>query len=521
MRGAAGRRGARLRIRREPRGRAALLAAFGAAAAGCVTQPPLRTPLLAPPSLAVDCATGAVVGLRWTAPAPAQRYRIWRDGAPLGVTVADRFADATVAPATSYRYTVAAEWAGATAQSAPLVVRTPAAAAGGDAPACPSRLIRAARWDWEHGYRAAEGSDLWPVTWGQDGDVYAFFGDGGGFGGDDHLGRTSFGIARLRGPPPPTAATVANVYGGYRALHPSTLSGKANSLIAVGRDFYALAGIYRDGDAKARDPQPISGSPAHLEMAGSRGNAYSWKDGTWNFCEPTGAFCPLGFVNVGPGDAGAPDRYVYLFGTVTVGPPGVATPGVATPGVATPSAPALTYLARVNRRRLLTQTAYRYFAGLDDAGRPLWSAAIGRAQPVFADGNAARPGCGGTCAMAATMEEAVYDAPLGRYIGMAQGDYLAQTSFYEAPRPWGPWTLISYNNVEATSGGGGWGNLGTAAGGSLGVHIVNAWTSRDGRTLWMAYSSDGTAPAGALFPPAGTPLDAFHLVRADLTVDAP
>jgi hypothetical protein len=37
----------------------------------------------------------------------------------------------------------------------------------------------------------------------------------------------------------------------------------------------------------------------------------------------------------------------------------------------------------------------------------------------------------------------------------------------------------------------------------------------------MAYSSDGTAPAGALFPPAGTPLDAFHLVRADLTVDAP
>jgi hypothetical protein len=37
----------------------------------------------------------------------------------------------------------------------------------------------------------------------------------------------------------------------------------------------------------------------------------------------------------------------------------------------------------------------------------------------------------------------------------------------------------------------------------------------------MAYSSDGLAPPGALFPPAGSKLDAFHLVRADLQVVPP
>jgi hypothetical protein len=50
------------------------------------------------------------------------------------------------------------------------------------------------------------------------------------------------------------------------------------------------------------------------------------------------------------------------------------------------------------------------------------------------------------------------------------------------------------------------------------VHPVNAWTSRDGRTLWMVYSSDGRAGANARFPAPGTPLDGFHLVRVDLQV---
>jgi hypothetical protein len=45
--------------------------------------------------------------------------------------------------------------------------------------------------------RAAEGSDNWPVTWSNDDNQYAMWGDGGGFGGTETDGRASLGVARL------------------------------------------------------------------------------------------------------------------------------------------------------------------------------------------------------------------------------------------------------------------------------------------------------------------------------------
>jgi len=45
----------------------------------------------------------------------------------------------------------------------------------------------------------AEGSDMWPITWAADGNLYTCYGDGGGFGGTDTLGRVSFGVARVEG----------------------------------------------------------------------------------------------------------------------------------------------------------------------------------------------------------------------------------------------------------------------------------------------------------------------------------
>ena len=95
---------------------------------------------------------------------------------------------------------------------------------------------------------------------------------------------------------------------------------------------------------------------------------------------------------------------------------------------------------------------------------------------------------------------------------------MGQTSFYDAPRPWGPWTTISYNNIDAVTGAGGWANLGVAAGESLGVHLVTAWASQDGLQMWATYSSDGKAPAQALFPPPGTLMDSFNLVRLHLNI---
>jgi hypothetical protein len=481
------------------------------AASGCTL---FNATVPAPRQMRVDCATAAVVGLRWSAPPDSARaagYRVRREGRLIATTSESNFIDGSVSGSSSYTYVVSAfDAAGREFASDPLAVSTPAASLRGDAPYCPSALIRDMVWDWAHAERSAEGSDLWPVTWGQDGKVYAFFGDGGGFGGDDNRGRTSFGIAMMSAPPPWSPGAVVNVYGGYQGRHASQLSGKARALVALGADFYAIAGIYRQGDPKFLSPQPIAGAPEHIELVYSRGNAYSWQVATWSFCA-AGGFCPSGFVQFGPGNAGAPGHYVYLLGTSTAADLRAAADGAA----------ARTYLARVAKRNILVPAAYEYFSGLDSRSRPRWSADAARMQPIFTDRNGRQAGCGGQCSMSGTLEEAVYNPALKRFIGVAQGNYLAQTSFYESAHPWGPWATISYNNIDAASGAGGWGNLGTGAGESLGVHPINAWTGADGRSLWMTYSSDGVAPEGAAFPAVGAKLDALHLVRVDLRLAAP
>jgi len=387
----------------------------------------------------------------------------------------------------------------------------------GDAPYCQSSYIESMTFDWAHGYTESNGSDLWPVTWGKDGNVYTFFGDGGGFGGDNHRGRVSFGVAKMTAPPPLASNTVKNVYGGYEAEYPSTLDGKAGSIIAVGADFYTIGGLW--------DPRELrgvrghkSGAPKRNQLGFSKGNAHSWQASPWSFCtpdSPPGDFCAGGFINYGRGNRGAPEGYVYLFGVANSpgywagddGPEVAAELGqtAAAPDATPGESPANTYLARVSKRQVLQRDAYEFFAGLDTRGRPTWTDDQRRMQPVFT-------------ARDAGLGSASYIPGIQRYIATAQGPYIGQTSFYDAPHPWGPWTTVSYNNIDPQTGAGGWANLGKGGGGSLGVHIVNAWTSRDGLSLWMTYSSDGKAPDGALFPPAGTTLDSFNLIQAQLVL---
>jgi hypothetical protein len=445
-----------------------------------------------------------------------------RDGAPLATTTETSFADTTVSESTHYSYSVAAvaRSGGPAGLIGNMEINTAAAAPGGDAPYCRSRHIESMSWDWASGHTEPNGSDLWPVTWGKDGRVYTFFGDGGGFGGSNERGRASFGVAVMTGPPATTADATRNIYGGYNSEYPSSLQGKGGAIIAVGSDFYTLGGVFTATEAaKSGRPSPVSGSPQRRQLAYSRGNAHSWQAAPWFFCSQEdnrlhGNFCAMGFINFGQGNSGAPGGYVYLLGTSN---------SLAYWSAAAPQASAATYLARVQPQRLLEHDAYQYYAGHDQRGGPVWSDDQQQMRAIFVDRNDSRPGCGGTCNMASILAEAIYVRSLRRYIGTAQGPYVGQTSFYDAPQPWGPWTTISYNNIDAASGAGGWANLGTAGGESLGVHLINAWASPEAAggarvSFWATYSADGKAPQGALFPPAGTPLDSFNLVRVHLNI---
>jgi hypothetical protein len=434
---------------------------------------------------------------------------------------------------------------------------------------CPSSVITSMTFRFAAAYSEAmsgdgtnqppysDGSDLWPLTVGADGNTYAFFGDGWGLCGQldsdprsKHDDYTSFGFARITGRMPlrydetcPEQLSGGNIHGGYRAARPyghgknGLVDGKVGALIAIGSTFYGLGGIWRAGESGG----PL-GAPDHWEIVYSNDGGLTWQDSSWAFCNEhsragipsafaSGAgegICPAGFVQFGPGNAGSLDDYVYLYAVdnnpVLWGKP--------SPNNRKPDK---TYLLRVPGDRLLDPGEYRYFAGLDRRGEPIWSELAQRRRPVFADpkppqevftkGSRHSDGMG-TLPMYMNLSEAVYDAPLGRFIATALGERVGQVAFYEAARPWGPWSVIYYSNVDPGRGGtGGWGNLGAGTwdgtrykgSDALGVHIGNGWTSADGKTLWIVFSSDGKAPREARFKRlAGKWLDSLNVVEAKL-----
>ncbi len=521
----------------------------------------------APGALHSVCATAMVVGLQWKASKDNNRvagYRVSRNGMVIGTVsrAQTSYSDVTVSPASNYTYVVTAfDVAGNIAASGPLPVTTAVASATGDAPYCPSTLITSATFDFPNAYNEphagntldappySDGSDLWSLTWGADGNVYTFFGDGWGLCGEldvDQNGnavgadKTSFGFAEITGALPfgsqcPSQFLNGNIYGGYNSPHPydwgnnGLLNGKATAVIAVGANFYATAGIWRSADCTGACPK--GGMPNHLEIASSIGNGYSWQDNSaWDFCNLSsnsvlgGAFnvCPVGFAHFGPGYTGAPDSFVYIYALDAAFFWGMPT-----------NAAANTYLLRVPNNQLLDSAAYQYFAGLNEYGRPIWSSIETLRQPIFVDNNPNQNGPvpGGTYSftMGMGIGEALYDAPLGRYLATAQGGKVGQAAVFESPNPWGPWSVIYYSNISPANGGtGGWGNLGSGTwngstfdgAGTLGIHVTNAWTSADGKSTWMTFSSNGLAPTNAAFSAlAGNWMDSFNAV--ELSLDSP
>ncbi len=295
-----------------------------------------------------------------------------------------------------------------------------------------------------------------------------------------------------------------NVYGGINPQHPASISGKASGLLAIGNDFYALGGV-----TSSTDPTKGNGAPTQ-EIVYSTGNAWSWKDNAsnWIFCKNkvTAGFCPTAFLQNGAGYAGNTDGYVYIYG-------GTETEFYEDTATAFPA-----YLWRVKTTSILDNTAYQAFTGFDTSGNPTWATGtfdvlFTKMQPVFMDRNS-RP---------IPFSSVIYNARLGRYIASA-GGAVNQAAFYEAPNPWGPWATIGYFNSEPADNSGGWGNLGASIswgknhGDGLGVNFLDKWTSADGKTLWVVFSSDGTAsPFATLIPLQKKSMDSFIAVPITLT----
>ena len=85
------------------------------------------------------------------------------------------------------------------------------------------------------------------------------------------------------------------------------------------------------------------------------------------------------------------------------------------------------YLCRVPRENILTYSAYTYFTGLT-AGKPGWSSSQDEALPL----NGVQTGQQGS---------AMFHPQVGRYL------FLTESKLYDAPAPWGPWTVAGTWNA--------------------------------------------------------------------------
>jgi outer membrane protein assembly factor BamB len=326
-----------------------------------------------------------------------------------------------------------------------------------------STVIRRIVWDWSTRQTAAPGSDLWPVTWADDDNLYVAWGDGGGFGGTDQDGRVALGFARIEGTP--ERFTGININGGKNPEHPASFPkhGKTGGILAVGSHIYAWLNMQ---NGKWPDVDRA------LIWSDDRGA--TWQQSDWVFPKGQGNLKPSTFLNFGRGYFPLPAEvacYVYFYGQRQGQPNG-------------------TYLGRSRIDKLQDRRSYEYVSGVEQ-DRPLWSSDEHEARPISADTHSN-----------GDLASVVYVAGLHRYLATSFHKGPGELGVFDAPHPWGPWTTVAYEDH--------WGDM-DSEGEGLTCSFPAKWISPDGQTLWCIFSAYG--------PGAKQGIDAhdkFNLVKATL-----
>ena len=348
------------------------------------------------------------------------------------------------------------------------VLTSSASLAEEPSPYPPSTVFESIAWHWETHQTAAPGSDLWPVTWGPDDELYTAWGDGGGFGGTNSDGRVPMGFARITGPPEEPVG--ANLNGGKNAPHPASFPdrGKSGSLLYVGQTLYASLNMQNG-------PWP----DVDQALAWSEDQGATWQTATWVWPKGEGQLKLGQFLQFGAGYTGLPDDvagYVYLYGS---------RQSTAVVRLAD------RYLARVPVDKIRERDAYEFYSGLEADGRPAWTANSEQAAPVFTGGVAG----------------ATYLPAFRRYLLASYHDSAGGFGLFDGPTPWGPWTTVTFEQS--------WGDMGGESHG-LSFSMPGKWQSADGQTLWCVFSVYGDGAKQGI-----NGHDRFNLVKATLRLRKP
>ncbi|MHC4627712.1 MAG: serine hydrolase, partial [Planctomycetota bacterium] len=250
----------------------------------------------------------------------------------------------------------------------PIALAATTKARNSGAPYPPSSVIKGIEWaPVDTIIRKASGSDNWPITWVDDGDQYSAYGDGWGFEPKTEK-KLSLGIVKISGSPTDFKGINVRTESGERTGQGAN-GAKASGMLMVDGVLYMMV---RNTD--------------NSQVAWSTDHGKSWRWCEWRLTESFGAPC---FLNFGRDYAGARDGFVYIYSQDAETAYNAADD---------------TVMARVPKDKIRNRSAYEFFAGLDDMGRPRWTKEISQRRAVF------------TNASNCYRTQVSYNAGLGRYL---------------------------------------------------------------------------------------------------------
>jgi hypothetical protein len=280
--------------------------------------------------------------------------------------------------------------------------------------------------------RLAPGSDNWPMTWGDDDRLYTAYGDGRGFV-PLVPEKLSLGLARITGSPPGIAPE--NLRSDIEGKGDGTRGLKASGILMVNGILYLWLR-----------------NATNSQLAWSDNHGRTWKRAAWKWTRGFG--CPT-FLNFGPNYAGARDDYVYVYSPDSDEAYAMVDRMV---------------LARVPKNKIREAGAYKYFRAPAPDGSARWATNIAeRASVLTNPGRCYRSGV-------------TYNAGLRRYLWCVTSPVEDRSTaggllIYDAPEPWGPWTLLFATDKWDTAPG-------------ESASFPTKWMSPDGRTAWLVFSGD-------------------------------
>lgn len=312
-----------------------------------------------------------------------------------------------------------------------------------------SSVITGVSWDFASHKELAPGSDIWFPAWASDGNLYALWGDGGGFGGtSDECRIDGMGIGRIEGNYDNYVAydymaRTDSVCTAFCADYGGDLKSMwAFGMVSVGGTFYMYPSNANMGS-----------TPYYSTDLGC-----TWKIGAWSFgSSHTDTFPYPVPLQMGQDNTAAKDNYLYVY-----------SPEAASPWDVTRSR---IYLARVTADHvaIMTESQYEFYSGSAGGGDPAsWTSTKANRTAVFQWTN-----------NVGSFISVSYSADLDRYFltfnrcSRCSG---AQFAIFESRNPWGPWYEVAVYSD--------WGNFGETPF----YHFVPKWWRNNSKDFTLIFS---------------------------------